>query len=122
MRKLAAGVSGGGRYTTPGIPRHCHVAPDRGGPLRARILLEEAELTENKKTNKEKGPCGNKDPDLGLLAVPHPDYVIDVFIRKMVKHKKEQSSKSADRPKLPPLRNFLSVYRQWNLLEKMSVV
>lgn len=28
-----------------------------------------------------------------------PSYVIRVFIRKMVKHKKEQSSKSADRPK-----------------------
>lgn len=50
-----------------------------------------------------------------------PSYVIRVFIRKMVKHKKEQSSKSADRPKLPPLRSFLSVYWQWNLLEKMSV-
>lgn len=51
-----------------------------------------------------------------------PSYVIRVFIRKMVKHKKEQSSKSADRPKLPPLRSFLSVtgsaisWRKWALV------
>ena len=34
--KLAAGVPGGGGYTTPGVPRYGHIAPGRGGPLRAR--------------------------------------------------------------------------------------
>ena len=55
-----------------------------------------------------------------------PSYVIRVFIGKMVKHKKEQSSKSAGRPKLPPLRSFLSVtssgisWRKWALDQEVG--
>ena len=71
------------------------------------ILLEEAELIENKKNKQRKRPhVGIKILTLASWQYP-PSYVIRVFIGKMVKHKKEQSSKSAGRPKLPPLRSFL---------------